>query len=69
MKDNRTEIKITSFKQALFYADNGMQPLRIERGFDNKMVFVYDKQENHELFLKWREEVKKWKKKQGIITY
>lgn len=66
--DTRTEVKITSLKQALFYADHGLQPLRIERGFEDRIIFVYDKQKNHELFLQWRDEVKRWKKEHGVST-
>lgn len=52
--ENNNEIKIVNLKQVEKYAKHGLQPLRIEVGYNNKLVFIYDRtDELKELFHKW----------------
>lgn len=52
MKDNN-EVKIVNIKQVRTYTENGYQPIRIENGFNDKLVFVYDKKETEQIFYDW----------------
>lgn len=56
-----TEVKIMNWKQVLFYTDNGVQPIRVERGFKDKVVLVYTKEATQELFHQWGEICKKYR--------
>ena len=48
------EVKIVNQRQVYKYITNGLQPLRIECGFGNKLVYVFSKSESEPLFKKWR---------------
>lgn len=47
------EVKIINIKQAIVYSQNGVQPIRIEMGFNNKVVFVFDKKKTNALYTRW----------------
>ena len=55
------ELKIMNMQQVAFYINNGVQPLRIEVGYRGKVVFIYDIESTHDLFIKWREMSKQLK--------
>ena len=53
--DNRSdEIKIVNQRQVYLYVKNGLQPLRLENGYDDKLVYVFSRSESEGLFEKWR---------------
>lgn len=49
------ELKIMNMKQVAFYVNHGVQPLRIDVGHRGKIVFIYDVESTHDLFIQWRE--------------
>lgn len=52
--ENNNEIKIVNLVQVSKYITHGLQPLRIEVGYNNRLVFIYDRtDELKELFHKW----------------
>lgn len=50
---NENIIKIVNPTQACAYLKNGLKPLRLEVGYNNKIVFVYNKEDTTELFHRW----------------
>ena len=53
--DNRSnEIKLVNQRQVYLYVKNGLQPIRLESGFDNKLVYVFSRSLSEPLFEKWR---------------
>lgn len=48
-----TELKIMNYKQTMFYVDNGVQPIRVEHGYKDKLVFVFSKEDTYELYGEW----------------
>lgn len=53
--DNRSdEIKIVNQRQVFLYVKNGLQPLRLENGYDDKLIYVFSKSKSEPLFQKWR---------------
>lgn len=53
--DNRSnEIKLVNQKQVFLYVKNGLQPVRLECGYEDKLVYVFSRSESEELFEKWR---------------
>ena len=53
--DNRSdEVKIINQRQAFLYVKNGLQPLRLENGYEDKLVYVFSRSESEGLFEKWR---------------
>jgi len=49
------EIKLLNMEQVYFYIENGISPLRVECGFKNRIVFVFDKDSTSKLYGKWLE--------------
>ncbi len=47
------EVKIVNPKQVARYMKYGFMPLRMELGYNDTLVFVYDKVETSEIFIKW----------------
>lgn len=47
------EIKILNNQQVYYYMENGVQPIRLECGRDNKVVFVFNKEQTQELYIEW----------------
>lgn len=40
--DNRSdEIKLVNQRQVFLYVKNGLQPIRLESGYDDKLVYVF----------------------------
>jgi hypothetical protein len=54
------EVRLICVPQVYFYISKGLQPLRLECGFDNKVVFVFDKEKTLKLFSEWRKLDKNW---------
>lgn len=53
--DNRSdEIKLVNQRQVFLYIKNGIQPLRLECGYDDKLVYVFSRSETENLFELWR---------------
>lgn len=53
--DNRSdEIKLVNQRQVFLYVKNGLQPIRLECGYEDKLVYVFSRSESEELFEKWR---------------
>ena len=53
--DNRSdEVKIVNQKQVFLYVKNGLQPLRLENGYEDKLVYVFSRSKSEHLFEKWR---------------
>lgn len=53
--DNRSDvIKIVNQRQAYLYVKNSLQPIRLEAGYGDKLVYVFSRSESETLFEKWR---------------
>jgi len=53
--DNRSdEIKLVNQRQVFLYVKNGLQPLRLEAGYEDKLVYVFSRSKSERLFEKWR---------------
>lgn len=52
--DNGT-IKILNPLQFKFYLKNGVKPIDIEIGYDNKVVYFYTKEQTREVWKLWRQ--------------
>lgn len=52
-KKNDNEVRLVNLKQIRTYIENGYQPIRVENGYQNKFVFVYDKKETEDVWFKW----------------
>lgn len=53
--DNRSdEVKIVNQKQVFLYVRHKLQPIRLECGYDNKLVYVFSRSQSEPLFEKWR---------------
>lgn len=53
--DNRSdEIKLVNQRQVFLYVKNGLQPIRLENGYEDKLVYVFSRSESEELFELWR---------------
>lgn len=48
------EIKLVNQRQVFLYVKNGLQPLRLENGYEDKLVYVFSRSESEGLFEKWR---------------
>ena len=46
-------VKILNLKQVVFYITNGVQPIRVEIGHREKLVFVFPKEETQQLYSDW----------------
>lgn len=47
------ELKLINTEQVAFYLSKGIKPLRVDLGKNNRIVFVYAKEETRELFGQW----------------
>ena len=57
------EVRLVCAPQVYYYISKGLQPLRLECGYENKIVFVFDKEKTLKLFSEWRKLDKNWNKK------
>lgn len=57
------EVRLINPKQVFYYISEGVQPLRLECGYDEKIVFVFLKEPTLKLFSKWRSYDTGWTKK------
>lgn len=48
------ELKIMNPEQVYFYISNGARPKRVDCGYNNKLVFIYDSESTQELFNQWK---------------
>lgn len=55
------ELKIMNMQQVAFYIQHGVQPKRIDVGYNKKIVFIYDKDSTNDLFTLWLKNNRKYK--------
>lgn len=55
------ELKIMNMQQVAFYVSKGVQPKRIEVGYNDKIVFIFDKDSTNALYTLWLENNRKYK--------
>lgn len=55
------EVRLINPKQVYYYLSQNVFPLRLECGYDEKIVFVFDKEATLRLFSKWRERDTGWR--------
>lgn len=51
--DNKETIKILNKKQAEAYIRNGLEPIRVFLGFDNWVVYEFDRKSSKPFFDRW----------------
>ena len=47
-------VRLVNTKQVYFYIENGLQPVRVEAGYNDRIVFVFLREPTLELFAAWR---------------
>ena len=47
-------IKIVNKHQVVFYLKNGVQPIKVELGFNDRLVFVYLKEDTIKVWQEWK---------------
>ena len=60
------EIKIINKWQVVFYLERNVQPIRLELGYNDRIVFVYLKEDTIEVWKQWKaytvqRKLEKWK--------
>ena len=60
------EIKIINKWQVVFYLKKGVSPIRVELGYNDRLVFVFLKEETQEVWKQWKaytveRKLEKWK--------
>jgi len=60
------EVRLINPKQVYYYLSQNVFPLRLECGYDEKIVFVFEKEATLRLFSKWRERDTGWKGNKSI---
>ena len=53
-------VRLINPKQVYYYISQGVNPLRLECGYDEKIVFIFEKETTLKLFAKWRERDTGW---------
>ena len=48
------EIKIINKWQVVFYLQRGVEPIRVQLGFNDRLVFVYRKEDTTEVWQEWK---------------
>ena len=48
------KVRLVNPKQAYYYMQNGVYPLWNEAGYDDRIVFVFEKEKTLRLFSGWR---------------
>ena len=56
-----TELKIMNMWQAIFYMKNVVNPIRVELGLSDKLVFVFSKEQTFELYGEWLKQCREHK--------
>lgn len=51
---NQEEIKIVNKLQVVFYLERNIAPIRLELGYDSKLIFVYRKEDTTEVWRQWK---------------
>ena len=65
------EIKIINKWQVVFYLKKGVTPIRVELGYNDRLVFVYRKEDTKEVWQEWKcytvqRKLEKWKEKMNL---
>lgn len=47
-------VRLVNTKQVYFYIENGLQPIRVEAGYNQKIVFIFLREPTMALFAAWR---------------
>ena len=60
------EIKIINKWQVAFYLERNVQPIRLELGYNSRLVFVYRAEDTKEVWKQWKaytvqRKLEKWK--------
>ena len=60
------EIKIVNKQQVVFYLERGVEPIRLQLGYDSRLVFVYRAEDTKEVWKQWKaytveRKLEKWK--------
>ena len=60
------EIKIINKWQVVFYLERNVQPIRLELGYNDRLVFVFLKEDTTEVWKQWKaytvqRKLEKWK--------
>ena len=63
---NQEEIKIINKWQVVFYLERNVQPIRLELGYNDRLVFVFLKEDTTEVWKQWKaytvqRKLEKWK--------
>lgn len=48
-------VRLINPKQVYFYLENGVFPLWLEAGYNERIVYVFEKEPTLKLFCRWRE--------------
>ena len=51
---NQEEIKIINKWQVVFYLERNVQPIRLELGYNDRLVFVFLKEDTTEVWKQWK---------------
>ena len=54
---NQEEIKIINKHQVVFYLERNVFPIRIELGYNDRIVFVFNKEDTKEVWELWKKHV------------
>lgn len=46
-------VRLVNPKQVYFYLQNGVFPIRIEAGYNERIVYVFEKEPTLKLFMSW----------------
>lgn len=53
--EDESVVRIVNPKQVYFYLQNGLSPIRLECGYNDKIVYIFMKKPSLLLFHRWRE--------------
>lgn len=59
------EVELVNKEMVLFYADREVYPIRIRRGAEDKVIYIFDKAQTQDVYHIWKEWVKAHKKHQS----
>lgn len=51
-------VRIVNPRQVYFYLQNGLHPIRLEAGYNDRIVYIFEKKDSLVLFHEWREKCK-----------
>ena len=54
VEKNKEEIKIVNKRQVVFYIERNVFPVRVELGYNDRLVFVFLKEDTKEVWQEWK---------------